>query len=116
MSKVWFVTGSSRGLGREIVEAALNAGDRVVATARKPAQLNDLTDKFRDRVLLLALDVTDSAEVAHVVEEGYKVTRLLAATTSLSTMRDTAIRLPSRTPPSRASRSRSQPTSLAWST
>jgi len=46
MAKVWFVTGSSRGLGREIVEAALNAGDRVVATARKPEQLNDLSEKY----------------------------------------------------------------------
>ncbi len=72
MSKVWFVTGSSRGLGRKIVEAALNAGDRVVATARKPEQLNDLADKFAARLLPLALDVTDSAEVAKVVAEGHK--------------------------------------------
>jgi NAD(P)-dependent dehydrogenase (short-subunit alcohol dehydrogenase family) len=72
MSKVWFVTGSSRGLGREIVEAALNAGDRVVATARKPGQLNDLSQKFGDRVLALALDVSDSAAVAKAVSEGHK--------------------------------------------
>ena len=72
MSNVWFVTGSSRGLGREIVEAALNAGDRVVATARKPEQLNDLAEKFGDRMLALALDVTDSADVAKVVAEGHK--------------------------------------------
>ncbi len=72
MAKVWFVTGSSRGLGREIVEAALNAGDRVVATARKPEQLKDLSEKFGDRVLALALDVADSADVAKAVAEGYK--------------------------------------------
>jgi NAD(P)-dependent dehydrogenase (short-subunit alcohol dehydrogenase family) len=72
MSKVWFVTGSSRGLGREIVEAALNAGDKVVATARKPEQLTDLTSKFGDRVLALALDVANSGEVANVVAKGYK--------------------------------------------
>jgi len=71
MSKVWFVTGSSRGLGREIVEAALDAGDRVVATARNPEQLTDLTCKFGNRVIVLALDVTDSADVANVVAEGY---------------------------------------------
>jgi NAD(P)-dependent dehydrogenase (short-subunit alcohol dehydrogenase family) len=40
--KVWFVTGSSQGLGRAIVQAALHAGDRVVATARRPGQLADL--------------------------------------------------------------------------
>jgi NAD(P)-dependent dehydrogenase (short-subunit alcohol dehydrogenase family) len=72
MSKVWFVTGSSRGLGRKIVEAALNAGDKVVATARKPEQLKDLTEAYRDRVLALALDVTDSADVAKAVEQGRK--------------------------------------------
>jgi NAD(P)-dependent dehydrogenase (short-subunit alcohol dehydrogenase family) len=72
MAKVWFVTGSSRGLGREIVEAALNAGDRVVATARKPEQLNDLVEKFRDHVVVLALDVTDSAEVAEAVAQGHQ--------------------------------------------
>jgi NAD(P)-dependent dehydrogenase (short-subunit alcohol dehydrogenase family) len=72
MAKVWFVTGSSRGLGREIVEAALNSGDRVVATARKPEQLKDLSEKFGDRVLALALDVADSADVANAVAEGYK--------------------------------------------
>jgi len=73
MAKVWFVTGSSRGLGREIVEAALNAGDRVVATARKPEQLNDLSEKFGDRVLALGLDVSVSADVAKAVAEGHKV-------------------------------------------
>jgi NAD(P)-dependent dehydrogenase (short-subunit alcohol dehydrogenase family) len=72
MAKVWFVTGSSRGLGREIVEAALNAGDRVVATARKPEQLKDLSEKFGGSLLALALNVTDSAAVPKAVAEGYK--------------------------------------------
>lgn len=72
MSKVWFVTGSSRGLGRAIVEAALDAGDRVVATCRKPGQLDDLTEKFRSRVLAVALDVTDSAAVAKAVAAGHE--------------------------------------------
>ena len=44
--KVWFVTGSSRGLGRAIVQAALQAGDRVVATARRPGQLADLAAEY----------------------------------------------------------------------
>jgi NAD(P)-dependent dehydrogenase (short-subunit alcohol dehydrogenase family) len=72
MAKVWFVTGSSRGLGRQIVEAALNAGDNVVATARRPEQLNDLREKFGDRLLALALDVSDSAAVAIAVAQGLK--------------------------------------------
>ncbi len=70
MPKVWFVTGSSRGLGREIVEAALRAGDRVVATARRPEQLHDLAGRFGDRLLALGLDVTDSVNVAKAVAEG----------------------------------------------
>ena len=48
MSEVWFVTGSSRGLGRAIVEAALS-GDRVVATARRVEQLRDLVDRYSGR-------------------------------------------------------------------
>jgi NAD(P)-dependent dehydrogenase (short-subunit alcohol dehydrogenase family) len=59
-NKVWFVTGSSRGFGRELVTAALKAGDSVAATARRPEQLADLADAHGDRVLPLALDVTDA--------------------------------------------------------
>ena len=60
MSKVWFVTGSSRGLGRAIVEHALERGDQVVATARKPEQLDDLVTKYGDQIRAVALDVTDA--------------------------------------------------------
>lgn len=63
MSKIWFVTGSSRGLGRQIVVSALEAGDVVVATARNSKDLDDLTTQYRDRVLPLDLDVTDAAVV-----------------------------------------------------
>lgn len=42
MLKVWFITGSSRGLGRSITEAALKKGDKVIATARNPQKLADL--------------------------------------------------------------------------
>ncbi|MGH3168402.1 MAG: SDR family NAD(P)-dependent oxidoreductase, partial [Trebonia sp.] len=59
MQQTWFITGSSRGLGRALVQAALDAGDQVVATARRPEQLDDLTDKYPDQVLTLPLDVTD---------------------------------------------------------
>lgn len=61
MKHVWFVTGSSRGLGRELVKAAVDAGDVVAATARRPEQLADLADLHGDRIMPLALDVTDAA-------------------------------------------------------
>jgi NAD(P)-dependent dehydrogenase (short-subunit alcohol dehydrogenase family) len=64
MKKVWFITGSSRGFGRELVRAALDAGDVVAATARRPEQLVDLVTTYGQRILPLALDVTDTAAVA----------------------------------------------------
>jgi NAD(P)-dependent dehydrogenase (short-subunit alcohol dehydrogenase family) len=59
MSKVYLVTGASRGLGREIALAALKSGSRVVAGARKPADLDDLVQDYGDQVRVVALDVTD---------------------------------------------------------
>jgi NAD(P)-dependent dehydrogenase (short-subunit alcohol dehydrogenase family) len=61
MSKVWFITGASRGFGREWSLAALERGDSVAATARDVAALADLVAQFGDRVLPLKLDVTDRA-------------------------------------------------------
>jgi NAD(P)-dependent dehydrogenase (short-subunit alcohol dehydrogenase family) len=63
MQQVWFITGSSRGFGRALVKAALEAGDRVVATARRPEQLADLAREYGGQVLPLALDVTDASAV-----------------------------------------------------
>ncbi|MER7805072.1 oxidoreductase [Streptomyces parvulus] len=68
MSKTWFITGASRGLGLEIVRAALKAGDRVVAAARRPEQVTDALAGTEDRVLPVALDVTDSASIAPAVQ------------------------------------------------
>jgi NAD(P)-dependent dehydrogenase (short-subunit alcohol dehydrogenase family) len=68
MSKVWFITGSSRGLGAEIAKAALAAGDRVVATARKPEQLRALVDAHPERARAVALDVTDVSAARVAVE------------------------------------------------
>ncbi|MEU8759717.1 SDR family NAD(P)-dependent oxidoreductase [Streptomyces sp. NPDC048659] len=62
-TRTWFITGSSRGFGRSLAEAALAAGDRVVATARRPEQLDGLVARHGDRVLPVALDVTDPAAV-----------------------------------------------------
>jgi NAD(P)-dependent dehydrogenase (short-subunit alcohol dehydrogenase family) len=70
MQQTWFITGSSRGLGRALARAALDAGDLVVATARRPEQLADLTERYGDRVLPLALDVTDADAVQAAVDAG----------------------------------------------
>ncbi|MET7401364.1 SDR family NAD(P)-dependent oxidoreductase [Dactylosporangium sp. NPDC005572] len=58
-SRIWYVTGASRGLGRAIVEAAVAAGDRVFATARRPEALADLTARYPDSLRTAAVDVTD---------------------------------------------------------
>lgn len=69
MSKVWLITGSSRGLGRELARAVLAAGHRLVATARKPEDLQELVAQYGERVRAVALDVTDpeAAEAAVAV-------------------------------------------------
>ncbi len=67
MAKVWFVTGSSRGFGRELVRAALAAGDVVAATARRVDQLDDLQQVHGEQILPLPLDVTDPAAVRRAV-------------------------------------------------
>ncbi|KAF5989142.1 ketoreductase [Fusarium coicis] len=60
MARVWFITGSSRGVGRALVEKILESGDVVVATARNPSQLDDIVAKYgSDKILATALDVTD---------------------------------------------------------
>ena len=59
MSKVWLITGSSRGFGRALAEAVLAEGHQLVATARNPAQLANLVEQFGVQVRTLALDVTD---------------------------------------------------------
>lgn len=69
MSKVWFITGSSRGLGRSLTEAVLEYGDIVVATARKPEQLNELNEKYPDQILALKLDVTDKTQILAAIKQ-----------------------------------------------
>ena len=68
MSRVWFITGTSRGFGRVWTEAALERGDRVAATARNADSLADLAEQYGPEQLLpLALDVTDKARVDEIV-------------------------------------------------
>lgn len=70
-SKVWFITGASRGFGRVWAEAALQRGDKVAATARTLADVADLTECFGDAVLPLALDVTDVDQVRQAVAQAH---------------------------------------------
>ena len=58
-SKTWFITGTSRGFGREWAQAALERGDTVAATARNVSTLDDLVARYGERLLPIALDVTD---------------------------------------------------------
>jgi len=67
-SKTWFITGTSRGFGRQWTEAALDRGDKVAATARDTKALSDLVARYGDRILPLTLDVTDHAAAGRAVK------------------------------------------------
>jgi NAD(P)-dependent dehydrogenase (short-subunit alcohol dehydrogenase family) len=69
--KIWFITGTSRGFGREWAIAALDRGDKVAATARDTATLADLVDKFGDAILPITLDVTDRAADFAAVKQAH---------------------------------------------
>ena len=71
--KTWFITGTSRGFGREWAVAALDRGDRVAATARDTSSLDDLVEKYGDAILPLALDVTDRDADFDAVKKAYEV-------------------------------------------
>ena len=68
-TKVWLITGSTRGLGRALAEAVLVAGHKVVATGRDPGQLKDLVVRYGDPVRAIALDVTDEQAATGAVAE-----------------------------------------------
>src|ERR1700675_3488080 len=70
MDKVWLVTGSASGLGRNIAEAVLESGDRLVATARDPRRLDDLVNIFGERVRAVSLDVADESAAQAAVQVG----------------------------------------------
>lgn len=63
MTKVWFITGSARGLGRSITKAVLAAGYKVAATARNPEHLKEFVKDYPEQVLALPLDVTDREQI-----------------------------------------------------
>ena len=70
MAKVWLVTGSGNGLGRDIVQAALSAGDHVVAGARRPEELASLQEEYGHRLSPVVLDVRDE-KAAQVATDTY---------------------------------------------
>jgi len=70
-SKVWFITGSSRGFGRVWTEAALKRGDKVAATARNVSSIAYFKEKYGANVLTLELDVTNHDQVKKVVEQAH---------------------------------------------
>ncbi|MGW0823859.1 SDR family oxidoreductase [Streptomyces sp. NPDC002845] len=71
MSKIWFITGSSRGFGRQFVQAALERGDKVAATARNTDSLADLVAAHGEAILPLILDVTDKAAATEAVKQAH---------------------------------------------
>jgi NAD(P)-dependent dehydrogenase (short-subunit alcohol dehydrogenase family) len=71
MTQTWFITGSSRGLGRALTQAALEAGDQVAATARQPAQLDDLVAQYGDRIHAISLDVTDPRAAQEAIADAH---------------------------------------------
>ena len=66
---VWFITGASTGFGRLLAEEVLKAGGRVLATARKPEQIAELTQKYPETARAFALDVTQPEQIAAVAKE-----------------------------------------------
>jgi NAD(P)-dependent dehydrogenase (short-subunit alcohol dehydrogenase family) len=69
--KIWFITGASRGFGRIWAEAALSRGDKVAATARTVGDVADLKDRFKNAVLPLELDVTNTEQVRQTVQQAH---------------------------------------------
>jgi len=67
MSTTWFITGTSSGFGRALVEQLLERGDRVAATARRTETLDDLAARHGSRLWRATLDVTDTAAIREVV-------------------------------------------------
>jgi len=70
-TKVWFITGTSRGFGRVWADAALKRGDKVAATARNLKSIADLKEKYGDNVLTLELDVTKPEQVKAAVQQAH---------------------------------------------
>jgi NAD(P)-dependent dehydrogenase (short-subunit alcohol dehydrogenase family) len=71
-SRVWFITGCSTGFGRVLAELLLKRGERVVATARNPQQVQDVVSSYKETGLALPLDITRTNQISHAVAEAEK--------------------------------------------
>lgn len=72
MIKTWFITGATRGFGLEIAKAAMQAGERVVATGRDPGQLQKQLGTDGDQLLTVKLDVSDAGQIRSAVDHAVK--------------------------------------------
>src|ERR671915_527175 len=70
MSRVWFITGASSGLGRALAETALERGHRVVATARKQQDVTELPERYPGRAIATRLDVTSPEQARAALDDG----------------------------------------------
>ncbi|MFA5326887.1 MAG: SDR family NAD(P)-dependent oxidoreductase [Prolixibacteraceae bacterium] len=69
MAKVWFITGSSRGLGKSLTEVVLSNGDNVAASARNTKQLDGLFEKYPKQILILPLDISNKVQIHSAIEK-----------------------------------------------
>ncbi|MFK0329807.1 SDR family oxidoreductase [Rhizobium sp. NPDC090275] len=72
MSKTWFITGTSSGLGREMTEQLLSRGDSVVATVRRADQLDALQAQYGERLVVLTLDILDTAGIRSAIADAFQ--------------------------------------------
>ncbi|MEX5634042.1 SDR family NAD(P)-dependent oxidoreductase [Parafrankia sp. FMc2] len=69
MDRVWIITGANSGFGLAFTEAAIEAGDVVVAAVRRPETMDALAARFPDRLDVVTFDVTDTARAQAVVDD-----------------------------------------------
>jgi len=72
MHKTWLITGASSGLGRIMTTQLLERGDRVIATARRQEALQDLASNYGEQLQVLALDLTDTAQIGHLIDHAFQ--------------------------------------------
>jgi NAD(P)-dependent dehydrogenase (short-subunit alcohol dehydrogenase family) len=106
MSRVWLITGSSRGFGRVLAQAVLDHGDRLVATARHLEHLSDLVTRFGERVRTATLDVTNPEQARAAVSAAVDAFGRLDVVVNNAAYRYYG---PSRTPMRRSCAPRSRP-------
>lgn len=71
MNKTWLITGASSGLGKIMTTHLLARGDQVVATARREQALQELADQYGEQLQVLTLDLTDTAQISHVIDHAF---------------------------------------------